>query len=301
MDYTIKTYQSLLNSLLWQGFSFQRFDHYLTHPEPKAIILRHDVDLLPENSWKTAQLENSLGISGTYYFRAVAESWDERIMKEIASMGHEVGYHYECLTKYKGNYELAIEDFKTNLSRMRNIVPITTVCMHGSPLSKYDNRFLWEKYDFVDYGIIGEPYFDIDFSEVLYLTDTGRRWDGEKFSIRDKTRLRDEGENKGEREKGRRGEKKREGEKGKGRIKERGRKGEGEKGREGEGVNRNKTGGLKFHSTFDIIKAANESKLPDKIMITVHPQRWTNKPLPWAKELVFQNIKNVVKRVFYVK
>jgi len=35
-------------------------------------------------------------------------------------------------------------------------------------------------------------------------------------------------------------------------------------------------------------------------MITVHPQRWTDKPLPWLKELVWQNTKNVIKR-FIVK
>jgi hypothetical protein len=50
-----------------------------------------------------------------------------------------------------------------------------------------------------------------------------------------------------------------------------------------------------FHSTFEIIQAANEGRLPDKIMMTFHPQRWTDKPLPWVKELVWQNIKNVGK------
>jgi hypothetical protein len=35
-------------------------------------------------------------------------------------------------------------------------------------------------------GIIGEPYFDVDFSKMLYLTDTGRRWDGGIVSVRDK-------------------------------------------------------------------------------------------------------------------
>ena len=31
-------------------------------------------------------------------------------------------------------------------------------------------------------------------------------------------------------------------------------------------------------------------------MINVHPQRWTDRPLLWVKELVGQNVKNVVKR-----
>lgn len=45
---------------------------------------------------------------------------------------------------------------------------------------------MWEKYDYRELGIVGEPYLDVDFDEVFYLTDTGRRWDGERVSIRDK-------------------------------------------------------------------------------------------------------------------
>ena len=40
--------------------------------------------------------------------------------------------------------------------------------------------------DYQDFGLIGEPYFDVDFNEVAYYTDTGRRWDGEDVSVRDK-------------------------------------------------------------------------------------------------------------------
>jgi len=80
----------------------------------------------------------------------------------------------------------AIRDFEWNLEKLRKFYPVKTICMHGSPLSKYDNRKLWEKYDYRDYGIIDEPYFDIDFNVVFYLTDTGRRWDGDSVSVRDK-------------------------------------------------------------------------------------------------------------------
>ena len=45
---------------------------------------------------------------------------------------------------------------------------------------------MWKYYDYKDYGIDGEPYFDINFNKVLYLTDTGRRWNGNAMSIRDK-------------------------------------------------------------------------------------------------------------------
>ena len=54
--------------------------------------------------------------------------------------------------------------------------PVKTICMHGSPLSKWDNRDLWKRYNYRDFGIIAEPYFDLDFDEVFYITDTGRSW-----------------------------------------------------------------------------------------------------------------------------
>ena len=53
---------------------------------------------------------------------------------------------------------------------------------------------------------------------------------------------------------------------------------------------------VKLRKTKDIIKALEQNQLPNKIMITVHPQRWTDDYLPWGKELVWQNVKNVVKR-----
>ncbi len=56
-------------------------------------------------------------------------------------------------------------------------------------------------------------------------------------------------------------------------------------------------GDLKFRHTWDIIEAAERGLLPDKIMINKHPQRWTDNPVEWTKELVWQNVKNVVKRV----
>jgi hypothetical protein len=49
---------------------------------------------------------------------------------------------------------------------------------------------------------------------------------------------------------------------------------------------------------LDIIEAAEKGLLPDKIIINMHPQRWTDEPLPWVKELVGQNVKNVIKRYY---
>jgi hypothetical protein len=186
MDFTFQTYKSLLTTLQSHAYIFQIFREFLQQPAPKVVVLRHDVDKLPANALKMAQMEHGLGVVATYYFRAVPESWDEGVIREIAAMGHEIGYHYENLSLCRGNYELAIKNFRLNLEKLREFYPVKTICMHGSPLSKYDNKKIWEKYDYRDFGIIAEPYLDVDFDEVFYLTDTGRMWNNEASSIRDK-------------------------------------------------------------------------------------------------------------------
>jgi len=363
-DFTIKTYKQLIIILTNQDWQFYPFCNFLHSLKNKVIILRHDVDKLPQNALRFAQIEHEMGIKGTYYFRIVPQSFDEKIIKKIAELGHEIGYHYEDLdlvvkrykkqdtrnklkvksspcemrsnfaskiisqgkkskvksknqqqatstpvkyapsshftgqaqypvpstqhpaptvkyapvsqftwqasTQKEDLYDLAIESFQKNLEKFRELYPVKTICMHGSPMGRYDNRYLWKKYDYRDFGIIGEPYFDIDFAEVLYLTDTGRRWNGEKVSIWDKEI--NHKEHKPAYAKASAG------------------KGDTEVAKE------SLSSKYSFKTTFDIIRAAEKGELPDRIMMTFHPQRWSDKPLPWIRELIMQNLKNVVKR-----
>lgn len=187
LDFTRKKYRHLLVSLQTAGYSFVTYSDYCQGVRPERfVILRHDVDLLPYHSLATAKIEKELGIRAVYYFRAVPESWDEAVIKDIASMEHEVGYHYESLTTCNGNIDAAYEDFRKHLKELRTLATIETICMHGSPRSPFDSKEIWKKYNYKALGIIGEPYLDTDFSQIFYLTDTGRRWDGYKVSVRDK-------------------------------------------------------------------------------------------------------------------
>jgi len=187
-DFTLKIYKELLTTIFDFGYIITPLENYLSDNNlgDKLMLFRHDVDRNPFNALNMAKLENELGIKASYYFRIVKESYDENIIKEVVKLGHEIGYHYEDLSLTKGNLEKAIKSFEENLNKFRQFYPVKTICMHGSPLSKWDNLLLWEKYDYREFGIIGEPYFDINFNKVLYLTDTGRRWNGAFVSIRDK-------------------------------------------------------------------------------------------------------------------
>ena len=298
MDFTLNTLERLLKSLDNSGYHFFSIREFLENRasrQGKLIILRHDVDKKPANSLSTARLESELGIHGTYYFRINQENFNRAIIKEIASLGHEIGYHYEDLqlasqkSKVKsqkskgerrkpgGNDEeelagVAIESFRENLEKLREIAPIDTICMHGSPMSYIDTRVLWKYYDYGNLGISVEPYFDFSLEEMLYLTDTGRRWDGSSFSIRDKAVTIDPGYYSGWKRKPMTGSAMSMTEKG-----------------------NNFQKYFRFRKTDDILAACRANILPDKMMMTFHPQRWSDNYGEWIREFLVQNIKNQIK------
>ena len=253
-DFALKKYSELIQGLEEGGYRFLTFEQYCLEKESldeaRYVILRHDVDLKAENSLAIARIEHSFDIKASYYFRVVKQSNKPEIIKAIAGLGHEIGYHYEDMALCGGNPEKAIEHFRKQLDYFRRFYPIKTICMHGAPRSKYDGRELWERYDYHGFDIIGEPYFDVDFSKVFYLTDTGRRWDGFNVSLRDKIP-----------------------------------------------VYQNKwiDQGLVYHSTDDILDAIELNKLPKQLMVTTHPQRWTDRYGAWLKEGITQSAKNMVK------
>jgi len=294
-DFTVKIYKNLLASFISAGYSFQTYRDFTTQPKEKTIILRHDVDARKNHSLQFAKIQHEMGIVGTYYFRMVPQSFDEGVIREIASMGHEIGYHYEDMDFAKGDVDKAYEMAKKHLAQLREVAEVKTICMHGSPRSPYDNKEVWKKYDYRELGIIAEPYFDLDFSKVLYLTDTGRRWDGEKVSIRDKAPGEEIPNDKQQ-------------------ISNSSDEGLGMVGAKNRSSRQARTDDsvssvqqfnsstvqplskkYSFRSTQDIIEACNAGEVPDQIMMNFHPQRWTDDPIKWTQELVWQNVKNVVK------
>ena len=174
----------------------------------------------------------------------------------------------------------AIELFEEQLRELRKIIPVTSICMHGSPLSPFDNRLLWKYHHYREFNIETEPYFDLDFSETLNLTDTGRKWNGQKTSVRDKLIIP-------------------------------------ESGKDGSTQNtaysdwkvipkKNSAMNLtdsavsfqnnySYHRSFNIISDAAGQNLPSSLSVTVHPQRWTDNNFLWCKEYLLQNVKNIGK------
>jgi len=117
-------------------------------------------------------------------------------------------------------------------------------------MSKYDNKDLWKFYNYKELHIIGEPYFELNFDSIYYLTDTGRGWNKTRYSRRDKVN-----------------------------------------------ITNHRFRNINVKNTDDIIDLINTNNFPNQIMITFHPQRWTDNYFLWAKELIIQNIKNFIKYI----
>lgn len=184
LDFTISEFWEL-SSAITRNYNSITMTEYLSSdflPEKFALI-RHDVDRMPKNSLETAKMESKLGIRATYYFRTTKNAFIPKIIKEISNLGHEIGYHYEVLSETNGDYDKAIALFEHNLAEFRKICDVKTICMHGRPLSKFDNRDLWKVKDFKKFGILGEAYLSAG-KDLNYFSDTGRSWSS-KNSLRD--------------------------------------------------------------------------------------------------------------------
>jgi hypothetical protein len=196
IDFNLTSYKRLLDALLSEGYCFQPFASFLLNEEKRAVVLRHDVDKYPERALRIAEIEAGRLIKGSYHFRISGDVFNVLIIEKIVGMGHEIAYHYEDLSRAVRShrtslpmeviYYNAYTSFLENLALLRQYYPVNVISMHGDPLSPIDNRDLWKTHNYRDAGIICEPYFDIDYSNVLYLTDTGRRWNAGGSNIRDK-------------------------------------------------------------------------------------------------------------------
>lgn len=184
LDFTLATYRELCKAILRSGYMPMTVLAYLKSEDPpdKLAIIRHDVDRAVGNARRMAQLESDLGISATYYFRFRGGTFRSDIMTDMAGIGHEIGYHYETLDKARGDCDRAMEIFERELKAFREFVQVKTISMHGNPLTRWDNRDLWRKYEFTSLGILGEAY--LSFDNVVYLSDTGRTW-GHGYKVKD--------------------------------------------------------------------------------------------------------------------
>ena len=121
IDFSHTIYIDLIEALRNKKSSIITFKDFISlnrdnmHSKNGNIIIRHDVDRKPFNALKIAKIESELNIKASYYFRIVPESYDVKVISEIAKMGHEIGYHYE-------DVDLVVKSNKDKLLDRENLI-----------------------------------------------------------------------------------------------------------------------------------------------------------------------------------
>lgn len=174
--YSLDIYASFLDELTDPIFSVKLFKDYHElkdsglDKDKVNIFIRHDVDLSIPRLIELTKMEHKRNLFSTLFFRLHSEKYlfseIVQLIKQLNSMGFEIGYHYEVLSQTKGDTEEALNLFKKELTELRKIVPTNVAAHHGD---KYKNQMIWPLLD-KDTLNIWTAY---DMKRDIYITDTG--------------------------------------------------------------------------------------------------------------------------------
>lgn len=193
MPSRLDAYRSTLELALAHGYRVMSVDGFWRLLERGAVdsakryaILRHDIDTDPDTGRAIWEIDRSLGVSSSYYFRL--STLDAPFMATIHGAGGEASYHYEELATIAKERRIrngqaaldaipeAQDRFRENLARVRALtgLPILTVASHGD----FTNRRLripnWAI--LVDRGFRREVGVDLETYDDAFMTHVTSRF-----------------------------------------------------------------------------------------------------------------------------
>lgn len=159
-----------------------RMDH-LSAREPatahNSVVIRCDIERDLEHTLWFAEQLSARSIPCTMYFHTREDTYDPKIFAEIGKLGHEIGFHHECLDRCGGDFEAAKRLFEKEVERFKQDgFSLVTVCSHGEaglPKQGYSsNRDLFSQYPelLAESGIAAEVYEGIKSRfQPFYISD----------------------------------------------------------------------------------------------------------------------------------
>ena len=149
------------------------------------LAIKHDVETNVSKALAIAKIEAKHKIRATYYVQAELLDDNYELLQEIASLGHELTYHYDVLDANGGDYEQAVKEFKSNIAKFKKYgFDVKTVCPHGNPVMIRDG---WNSNkDFYRDTTVAKSFPDIldmvvqlpnllDY-KYTYISDAGYGW-----------------------------------------------------------------------------------------------------------------------------
>lgn len=99
--FSLKDYSDTLKAYLDDGYAVTGFREYLDDPQPKHLVLRHDIDNSIEQAARVARVDAEAGCTSSIFLRVHARGYSLMslpsllIIREMEELGHEVQLHLE--------------------------------------------------------------------------------------------------------------------------------------------------------------------------------------------------------------
>lgn len=189
MGNKLKVYKTNLQKILDAGYKIIPCrDLFKMSSEEKFCILRHDIDTDIKIAKKMFDIEKSLGISSTYYFRQCTLNRDLINYIKQNDRKTEISYHFEEIStfaKEKGlctkeeidsNLNVIRNKFKKNLISVRENYDIEclTVASHGDFVNRkmgVINNYLLNEGLRKELNILLEAYDNELMKDSIYISD----------------------------------------------------------------------------------------------------------------------------------
>lgn len=99
------------------------------------IAIKHDVETNLERALMIARIEAGHRIRATFFVQSYLLKGNEKYLREIADLGHEVTYHYDVLDSNNGDFDLAVREFTRTVAEFERLgFLVSSVCPHGNPM-----------------------------------------------------------------------------------------------------------------------------------------------------------------------
>jgi len=183
IDFNIDGYIKLLNIIKSQYKVGKFSDLFLeaqSNSVSKKCILRHDIDYCVESALCIAKIEKEHEIDSSFYFLVDSHHYNVvspesiKIIKEIASMGHEIALHFDCSSYSPTEHHDVIQNHIHILSRASK-TKITSVSFHNPGI--YKDGIVRDD----SYNTLYNTYADNINSRFVYFSDSLCRFRDENF------------------------------------------------------------------------------------------------------------------------
>lgn len=169
------------------GYSIVQYDEAAAGDSEKPlIVLRHDIERSIPRALNMAKMENEIAVRSTYFVRVHAPQYNVfeynsyRALKEILSLGHGIGLHFEAvdfayLTGEKVR-DIILREKRVLEEALGISVDITAAHGEHTTAGPRHNRSLFDTVGREEVGIRYDAYDQAFFGEMKYISDSFGFW-----------------------------------------------------------------------------------------------------------------------------